>query len=83
MDVVSAYAPHLGLDEKVNKLFWEELDVALSGIPNTEKLFIGGDFNGHIGATFSAFHDVYEGKRFRVGNNSGSLLLDFARAFEL
>ncbi|XP_070013243.1 uncharacterized protein [Nicotiana sylvestris] len=30
------------------------------GIPHTEKLFIGGDFNGHIVATSAGHDDVHE-----------------------
>jgi len=36
------------LDEDIKRLFWEELDEVLQSIPQMEKLFIGGDFNGHI-----------------------------------
>ncbi|XP_019239648.1 PREDICTED: uncharacterized protein LOC109219627 [Nicotiana attenuata] len=50
-NIISAYAPQIGLDEEVKRRFWEDLDEMVRGIPHTEKLFIGGDFNGHIGAT--------------------------------
>ncbi|XP_019229266.1 PREDICTED: craniofacial development protein 2-like [Nicotiana attenuata] len=49
--VISAYAPQVGLDQEVKKQFWEDLDKMVRSIPQTEKLFIGGDFNGHIGAS--------------------------------
>ena len=29
--------------------FWEEMDEELRDIPDTEKLWVGGDFNGHCG----------------------------------
>lgn len=50
-NVVSAYAPHAGLDEEVKRHFWEDLDEVVRGIPLTEKLFLEGDFNGHIRRT--------------------------------
>ncbi|KAG5581991.1 hypothetical protein H5410_052618 [Solanum commersonii] len=83
LSVISAYAPQVGLDEEAKKLFYEDLDKVVRGIPNTEKIFIGGDFNGHIGATSSGFDDVHGG--FGVGerNGGGTSLLDFAKAFEL
>ncbi|XP_019257896.1 PREDICTED: craniofacial development protein 2-like [Nicotiana attenuata] len=49
LNVVSTYAPQAGLDEEVKRHFWEGLDKVVRGIPSTEKLFIGGDLNGHIG----------------------------------
>ena len=55
----------------------------MRGIPGTEKIFIRGDFNGHIGATTSGFEDVHGGFGFGERNDSGTSLLDFAKAFEL
>ncbi|XP_009597905.1 uncharacterized protein [Nicotiana tomentosiformis] len=49
----------------------------------TDKLFIGGDFNGHIGWSASGYGEVHGGFGFGVRNGEGTLLLDFARAFEL
>nr|XP_016436407.1 PREDICTED: uncharacterized protein LOC107762554 [Nicotiana tabacum] len=53
------------------------------GIPHTEKLFIGGYFNGHIGATSGGYEDVHGGFGFGDRNRGGTSLLDFARAFDL
>nr|XP_033511527.1 craniofacial development protein 2-like [Nicotiana tomentosiformis] len=52
-------------------------------IPHTEKLFIGGDFNGHIGASARGYDDVHGGFGFGDRNEGGNSLLDFARAFDL
>ncbi|KAH0668323.1 hypothetical protein KY285_029529 [Solanum tuberosum] len=83
LSVISAYAPQVGLDEEAKKLFYEDLDELVRGIPNTERIVIGGDFNGHIGATFSGFDDVHGGFGFGERNGGGTSLLDFAKAFEL
>ncbi|KAG5631949.1 hypothetical protein H5410_003666 [Solanum commersonii] len=48
-----------------------------------EKIVIGGDFNGHIGATSNGFDDVHGGFGFGERNGGGTSLLDFAKAFEL
>ncbi|XP_070035371.1 uncharacterized protein [Nicotiana tomentosiformis] len=48
-----------------------------------DKLFIGGDFNGHIGATSWEYDDVHGGFGFGDRNGGGTSLLDFARAFDL
>nr|XP_016474804.1 PREDICTED: craniofacial development protein 2-like [Nicotiana tabacum] len=52
-------------------------------IPHSEKLFIGGDFNGHIGASGRGYDDVHVGFGFGDRNERGNSLLDFARAFDL
>ncbi|XP_075111374.1 uncharacterized protein LOC142181761 [Nicotiana tabacum] len=52
-------------------------------VPPAEKLFIGGDFNGHIGATAGGYDEVHEGFGFRERNGRGTSLLDFAKAFGL
>ncbi|KAG5575164.1 hypothetical protein H5410_055298 [Solanum commersonii] len=73
----------LGLDEEAKKLFYEDLDEVVRGIPNTEKIVIGGHFKGHIGETSNGFDDVHGGFGFRERNGGGTSLLDFAKAFEL
>ncbi|XP_019248335.1 PREDICTED: craniofacial development protein 2-like [Nicotiana attenuata] len=82
INVISAYAPQVGLDQEVKKQFWEDLDYMVRSIPHTEKLFIGGDFNGHIGASSRGYDDVHGGYSFGVRNEGGNPLLDFARAFD-
>ena len=58
MNVISAYAPQVGLSESTKKQFWEDLDNVVSTVPISEKLFIGGDLNGHVGATNVGFKRV-------------------------
>ncbi|XP_070032368.1 uncharacterized protein [Nicotiana tomentosiformis] len=83
LNTISAYAPQVGLDEEVKRRFWEDLDEMVRGIPHNEKLFIGGDFNDHIGAASGGYDDVYGGFGFGDRNGGGTSLLDFARAFDL
>jgi hypothetical protein len=40
-NVISAYAPQIGLNESVKMQFWEALDTLVSSVPISEKLFIG------------------------------------------
>ena len=47
LNVISAYAPQVGLSEEAKRKFWEDLDVMVRNVHSSEKLFIGGDFNGH------------------------------------
>nr|XP_018632208.1 craniofacial development protein 2-like [Nicotiana tomentosiformis] len=83
LNIVSAYAPHVGLDEEVKRYFWEDLDGLVWGIPSTEKLIIGGDFNGHIGMLPGGYDGVHGGFGFGDRNGGGTSLLEYAKAFEL
>ncbi|XP_019226630.1 PREDICTED: craniofacial development protein 2-like [Nicotiana attenuata] len=83
LTVISAYAPQVGLDEEIKRLFCEEFDGLVRGIPLTEKLFIGGDFNGYIGATSGGYDNVHGGFGFGVRSGGGTSLLDCAKAFDL
>ena len=46
LNVISAYAPQVGLDESAKRQFWEDLDSLIRAVPSSEKLFIGGDLMG-------------------------------------
>ena len=49
INITSAYAPQTGCGENGKIKFWEEMDEELRDIPDTEKVWVGGDFNGHCG----------------------------------
>jgi exonuclease III len=59
-NVISAYAPQIGLNESIKRQFRERLDALVSSVPISEKLFIGGDLNGHVGSTRVGFDGVHE-----------------------
>lgn len=46
----------------------------LGGTLFTDKVFIGRDFNGHIGASPNYFDDVHVSSGFAVRNYDGTLL---------
>ncbi|XP_019266632.1 PREDICTED: craniofacial development protein 2-like [Nicotiana attenuata] len=83
LNVVSAYAPQAGLDEEIKRRFWEGLDEIVHSIPPSERLFMGGDFNGHIGSSAGGYTEVHGGFGFGERNGGCTLLLDFAKAFDL
>nr|XP_016466164.1 PREDICTED: craniofacial development protein 2-like [Nicotiana tabacum] len=83
LNIISVYAPQAVLDKEVKRHFLEDLDEMVRGIPHTEKLFIGGDFNSHNGATSGGYDDMHGGFSFGDRNRGGTSLLDFARAFDL
>jgi exonuclease III len=81
-NVISAYAPQIGLNESVKMQFWEELDALVSSVLISEKLFIG-DLNGHVGSTRVGFDGVHEGFRYGSRNQEGEGILNFALAYDL
>ncbi|XP_070025781.1 uncharacterized protein LOC142182003 [Nicotiana tabacum] len=83
LNIISAYAPQVGLDEEVKRRFWDDLDGVVRGILLNEKLFIGGNFNGPIRTTSEGYDDVHDDFGFRVRNGGRTSLLDFAKAFDL
>jgi exonuclease III len=83
LNVISAYAPQVGLSEGTKRQFWEDLDSMVSTVPIGEKLFIGGDLNGHVGATNVGFERVYGGFGYGSRNQEGEDVLNFALAYDL
>ena len=69
--VISAYAPQIGLNESIKRQFWEQLDALVSSVPIFEKLFIGGDLNGHVGSTRVGFDGVHESFGYGSRNQEG------------
>jgi hypothetical protein len=82
-NVISAYAPQIGLNESVKMQFWEELNALVSTVPISEKLFIGGDLNGHVGSTRVGFNVVHGGFGYGSRNQEGEGILNFALAYDL
>ncbi|KAI8564245.1 hypothetical protein RHMOL_Rhmol03G0166900 [Rhododendron molle] len=81
VNIISAYAPQVGLDDLAKAQFWEQMDDVVREIPFGEKLFIGGDFNGHVGGHKQGYEKVHGGFGFGDLNEGGRRILDFARSF--
>jgi hypothetical protein len=76
LNIISAYAPQFGLSESEKRKFWEDLDGMVRAVPTNEKLFIGGDPNGHVGSTNTGYELVHG--CFGYGSmNQGEDILDF------
>ncbi|XP_057526360.1 uncharacterized protein LOC130805594 [Amaranthus tricolor] len=82
ISIISAYGPQVGLDEEVKREFLDNLGDLKDTIPADEKVFIGGDFNGHIGKETINYNSVHGGFVYGVRNESGEILLEFALAKE-
>jgi hypothetical protein len=55
----------------------------VSSVPISEKLFIGGDLNGHVGSTRVCFDWVHEGFGYGSRNQEGDGILNFAVVYNL
>jgi hypothetical protein len=82
-NVISAYAPQIGLNESIKRQFWEQLDALVISVPKSEKLFIGGDLNGHVGSTRVGFDGMDGGFGYESRNQEGVGILNFALAYDL
>ncbi|XP_077223408.1 uncharacterized protein LOC143857020 [Tasmannia lanceolata] len=83
INVISAYAPQIGLNYSVKRQFWDDMNEVVQGIPHGEKLFIGGDLNGHGGRTNGGFERDHGGLGFGNKNEAGEDILGFAVAYDL
>jgi hypothetical protein len=82
-NVISAYTPQIGLNESVKMQFWEELDILVSSVSISKKLFIGEDLNGHVGSTRVGFDGVHGGFGYGSRNQEGEDILNFVLAYDL
>ena len=67
LNVISAYAPQVGHNENTKREFWEGLEDMVRSVPIGERLFIGGDLNGHVGTSNTGFEGVHGGFDYGIG----------------
>jgi hypothetical protein len=82
LNIISAYAPQVGLSESEKRKFWEDLDGLVRAVPTNEKLFIGGNLDGHVGSTNARYELAHEGFGYD-SRNEGEDILDFVVAYNL
>jgi exonuclease III len=61
LNVISVYAPQVGLNENTKREFQEGLKDLVRSVSSGKKLFIGGDLNGHMGASNIGFEGAHGG----------------------
>jgi hypothetical protein len=82
-NVISDYTPQICLNESTNRQFWEQLDALISSVPISEKLFIRGKLNRHVGSTRVGFDAVHGGFGYGSRNQEEYGILNFALAYDL
>jgi 23S rRNA U2552 (ribose-2'-O)-methylase RlmE/FtsJ len=80
LNAISTYTPPISLNESIKKQSWEEFHVLVSSVSIFEKLFIGEEFNKHVGSTRVAFHKVHESMRNGSRNQEEEDVFNFALA---
>src|SRR5206468_3840554 len=80
---VSAYAPHAVRPDLEKEEFYYDMTRLLSGVRGDEKVFIGGDLNGHVGQESDGFEGVHGGNGYGMKNTEGEMVLEFAMFMEL
>ncbi|GKD81107.1 retrovirus-related pol polyprotein LINE-1 [Tanacetum coccineum] len=83
VNVISAYAPQVGLSDVEKKKFWDDLDELVRECPTNERLIIGGNLNGHIRASANGYARFHGGFGFGDRNEEGRMILEFATAHGL
>ncbi|XP_047028785.1 craniofacial development protein 2-like [Helicoverpa zea] len=83
INVISVYAPQIGCDDRVKEQFWTDFDAVMMNVPTNEQVFVGGDFNGHVGRMRGNYERVHGGWGFGCQNDEGEALLQAATAFDL
>jgi hypothetical protein len=59
------------------------VNALVSSVPISDKLFIGGDLNGHVDSTRVGFDGVHGGFGYGSRNQEGEGVLNFALAYDL
>ena len=78
INIMSAYAPQAGCGENENIKCWEEMDEELRDIPDTEKVWVGGDFNGDCGWNNSGKEETIGKYGVGESNEAGDNSVAFA-----
>ena len=73
--LVSAYAPTLLADQHDKEVFYSDLDVLLSRVPQRNKLVLLGDFNARVGKEHLVWKKVIGKDGTGKANSNGEMLL--------
>ena len=78
VNVMGGYALHAGCGENEKSMFWEEMDEELRDISDTEKLWVGGDFDDHCGRNDSGKEETIGKYGVGESNEAGEKCVAFA-----
>ena len=76
VNIVSAYAPQVGLSAEEKDDLWDSFIIVHSGVPKQESIFIGSNMNGHVGRDADGYGGVHGGMGFGTRNTEGERILE-------
>ncbi|XP_028803128.1 uncharacterized protein LOC114758263 [Neltuma alba] len=83
INVISACAPQVGAEDHLKEKFWTDMEGLIQSILTMEKIFIGGDFNGHVAKDARQYAGAHCGIGFGVRNNERQAIIDFSLTYNL
>ena len=83
LNVVSAYAPQVGLEEEEKQKVWKDFDELVGLVDKKERLIIGGDLNGHVGERCGRYREVHGDNGFGLLSKEGEKILETAVAHNI
>ena len=79
--VISVYCPQRGKSDEDKDAFYDELyDVVMS---KKRKCFVMGDFNGHVGCSYSGYSGVHGDFGYGERNREGERLPELADSLDI
>lgn len=82
-NIVSAYAPQTGCTQEEKDNFTEDFEALIRSMPAAEKVVVGADMNGHVGANTDGYEGVHGGHGYGSRNDEGVSLLEAAQGLDL
>ncbi|KAE8291438.1 hypothetical protein D5F01_LYC11043 [Larimichthys crocea] len=82
-NVVSGYAPQVACELEEKEKFWLDLDEVMQSILRSERVVIGADFNGHVGAGNRDDEEVMGRFGIQERNAEGQMVVDSAKRMEM
>ena len=83
INIMSAYTPQTGCGDNEKIKFWEEMDEELRDIPDTVKVWVGGDFNCHCGWNNSGKEETIGKYGVGESNEAGENCVAFAMSHNM
>ena len=83
VNLFSVYAPTMMYDSDIRDQFYEELDNEVRSIPETEEVFLLGDFNARVGSDRLAWPDCLGSYGTGKLNDNGQRLLEMCAIHSL
>lgn len=83
VNIISAYAPQVGCSDSEKEEFQGTLDNVMQSLPGGEKVIVGADLNGHVGAGRGGYERNHGGHGHGLRNAEGESILRMAQAHDL